>query len=178
MSKEKTHSEKVAAEKKSIGFDHQYYFFLWKLLSIGDGESVGLEVKDDVHTELNDTEQVFYQIKHTVQNKSDGSAVNLTTADNDLWKTLSNWAQIISDKVDGRETKNEQLTFTNKTSFVLASNKSSSEKNIILKAIIDLQEGNISIVDVVDAFRGLKNGSTDTTLKANIDKVLASSNTK
>ena len=176
MSKEKTHIEKVAAEKKSIGFDHQYYFFLWKLLSIGIGESVGLEVKDDVHTELNDTEQVFYQIKHTVQHKPDGSAVNLTTSDKDLWKTLSNWAQIISDKTDGREKKSEQLTFIKKTSFVLASNKSSSEKNTILRSIVDLQEGNISIVDVMDIFCGLNNGSTDETLKEYIDKVLSLEN--
>ena len=50
MGKEKTHIEKTAAETKSIGFDYQYYFFLWKLLSLRKGESVGLEVKDDVHT--------------------------------------------------------------------------------------------------------------------------------
>ena len=49
--KEKTQIEKTAAETKSIGFDYQYYFFLWKLLSLETGESVGLEVKDDVHTQ-------------------------------------------------------------------------------------------------------------------------------
>lgn len=65
MDKEKTQIEKTAAETKSIGFDYQYYFFLWKLLSLETGESVGLEVKDDVHTELNNGKQIFYQIKHT-----------------------------------------------------------------------------------------------------------------
>ena len=105
MSKEKTHSEKTAAETKSSGFDYQYYFFLWKVLSLKKGESVGLEVKDDVHTELDNDEQVFYQIKHTVQTKSDGSSANLKTSDTDLWKTLSNWAQVISDKNDNRDKK-------------------------------------------------------------------------
>jgi len=164
MSREKTHSEKTAAETKSIGFDYQYYFFLWKVLSLKKDESVGLEVKDDVHTELNSNEQVFYQIKHTVQTKSDGSSVNLKTSDTDLWKTLSNWAQVISDKSDNRDKKHEQLHFLKKTSFVLASNKSSNEKNKILKSILGLQGGINTIDDTKKTFQGLSNKSTDTAL--------------
>lgn len=67
MVSKKTQSEKISSEKKSIGFDFQYYFFLWKLLSLKEGESVGLEVKDDVHTELDNDFHIYYQVKHTTQ---------------------------------------------------------------------------------------------------------------
>ena len=67
MSIEKTHVDKTSAETKSIGFEYQYYFFLWKVLSLEHGETVGLEVKDDVHTELNDSTQILYQLKHTIK---------------------------------------------------------------------------------------------------------------
>lgn len=66
MSNNKTHTEKTAAESKSIGFDYQYYFFLWKVLLLQPNESVGLEVKDDVHTELSNNHQVLYQLKHVL----------------------------------------------------------------------------------------------------------------
>lgn len=127
MSKLKTHTDLTSAETKSIGFDFQYYFFLWKLLSLRNGQSVGIEVKDDVHCDLNNDEQILYQLKHTIQTSSDGSPINLTTLDNDLWKTLYNWSKIISDKNDDREDINSQLAFIKKTTYVLASNKSSTE---------------------------------------------------
>ena len=168
----KTHIKKTAAETKSIGFDYQYYFFLWKLLSLRNGESVGLEVKDDVHTELNNDEQVLYQIKHTVQTKEDGNTINLTTSDKDLWKTLSNWAKVISDENDNRANKYEQLSFLKKTSFVLASNKSSAESNNILKNIIDLQKNTNTIVEVKKVFQVLSDASEDKTLTSNIGDVL------
>lgn len=172
MSREKTHSEKTAAETKSIGFDYQYYFFLWKVLSLKKYESVGLEVKDDVHTELNNDKQVFYQIKHTVQTKNDGSSANLKTSDTDLWKTLSNWAQVISDKNDNRDKKHEQLHFLKKTSFVLASNKSSNGNNKILKSILDLQKDINPTETTKKTFQDLSNSSKDATLVDYIKIVL------
>ena len=172
MNKEKTHIEKTAAEITSIGFDYQYYFFLWKLLSLETGESVGLEVKDDVHTELDNNKQIFYQIKHTIQTKSDGSTKNLTTSDKDLWKTLSNWAQVISDENDDRSNKYEQLIFLKKTSFVLASNKSSSEKNIVLLSIMELQKGTSTFPKAKDIFLALSDASKSDTLTKYINVVL------
>jgi hypothetical protein len=124
-----------------------------KLLSLETGESVGLEVKDDVHTELNNSKQIFYQIKHTIQKKSDGTSTNLSTLDKDFWKTLSNWAKVISDKNDGRGKKNQQLIFLKKTSFVLASNKSSASNNKILKSIADLQIDQKSITKIKTVFK-------------------------
>ena len=172
MGNNKTHIEKTAAETKSIGFDYQYYFFLWKLLSLEMGESVGLEVKDDVHTELNNNTQVLYQVKHTTQLNSDGTTVNLTTSDTDLWKTLSNWAQVISDSNDNRTQKNEQLSFIKKTSFVLASNKSSSANNTIVKSIMDYQRDPNIIAQTKEVFESLLKKSKDETLKGYIHHVL------
>jgi polyhydroxyalkanoate synthesis regulator phasin len=171
MSKEKTHAEKTAADTILIAFDYQYYFFLWKLLSLRTGESVGLEVKDDVHTELNDDEQIFYQIKHTVKTKNDNTPINLTASDTDLWKTLSNWEKVISDKNDNRGNKHEQLKFLKKTSFVIASNKSSAGKNKILKSIINLQEGINSIDETKQVFQDLYDSSNSQTLKGYIENV-------
>ena len=172
MAKKQTQTDKTSAETKSIGFDYQYYFFLWKLLSLRTGESVGLEVKDDVHTKLNNDEQIFYQIKHTIKKKSDDTAVNLTKSDIDLWKTLSNWSKVISDKEDNRENKHEQLSFLKKTSFVLASNKSSSKDNGILKSISALQGGLITIADVKKVFLELSEESTSSSLIEYIEDVL------
>ena len=59
----KTHTEATSAETTSIGFDYQYYFFLWKVLSLLPDESVGLEIKDDVHCDLRNNHQLLYQIR-------------------------------------------------------------------------------------------------------------------
>jgi len=129
-----THTEKTRADKTIVGFEYQYWFFLWKVLQLRTGESVGLEVADDVHTQLKTTDQVLFQLKHTLQTSANGETVKLTKYDSDLWKTLSNWAQIISDKLDGRTNPSDQLLFLQKTEFVLVSNKS----DLTDKAIIDL----------------------------------------
>ena len=148
MGVDKTHVEKTSAETKSIGFDYQYYFFLWKVLSLKDGETVGLEVKDDVHTELKDSHQILYQLKHTVKTKQNNDPVNLSSLDKDLWKTLSNWVQVITDKADNRATLKKQIEFINKTSFVLATNKSSSKSNDLINTISDFQNDSILIEEL------------------------------
>jgi len=121
---QKTHAEKTAADDKSIGFDYQYYYFLHRVLKLGKRQSVGLEVMDDVHTELENDQQILIQLKHTTQRKRDGSLINLTTFDSDLWKTLSNWSKVISDKASGRNTEESKLNFVGKTEFMLVTNKS------------------------------------------------------
>lgn len=169
---EKTHSEKTAAEKKSIGFDHQYYFFLWKLLSLTPGESVGFEVKDDVHTDLNADKQVLYQVKHTVLNKADGAPKNLTTYDLDLWKTLSNWSKVITDKNDGREKVGGQKKFIEKTDFILASNKSTSIDNELMNLVIELKDLNHKPSDLVLSLRKIKASTKDSIITGYISDVL------
>lgn len=45
-------TESVSAADTSIGFEYQYYYYLDRLVNLRAGESAGLEVKDDVHSEL------------------------------------------------------------------------------------------------------------------------------
>lgn len=135
MTEGRTHTEKTSAADKSAGFDFQYYYFLWRLLTLKSGESVGLEVMDDVHTELANNRQILIQLKHTTQEKADGSAKNLTTLDADFWKSLSNWSQVITDSNANRQSESDQLDFANKTDFLLATNKSNNESNNVYQRL-------------------------------------------
>lgn len=140
MAEQKTFTEKTSAGDKSIGFDYQHYYFLYRILNLGMGQSVGLEIKDDVHTELNTDFNVLYQLKHTIQTNAAGAPVALTELDTDLWKTLYNWSQVISDKVDGRGDVAAQRAFVAKTEFHLVSNKSQSQTNRFIELVIEFQE--------------------------------------
>ncbi len=64
--------EKTSADKTAIGFDYQYYFFLWKILGLRTGQKIGWEVKDDVHIETEE-QNYFYQVKHSVRTSSSNS---------------------------------------------------------------------------------------------------------
>lgn len=140
MTEEKSFTEKTSAADTSIGFDYQHYYFLYRILNLGKGQSVGLEVKDDVHTELDADFNVLYQLKHTVQTNSGGSPIALTELDGDLWKTFYNWSKVISDEADGRGEVKEQLTFVAKTEFHLVSNKSESKTNEFVKKLVASQD--------------------------------------
>lgn len=160
MSK-KPHTETTSADKTSIGFDFQYYFFILKLLNLKADESIGLEVLDDVHTSKLDNDcQIYYQVKHTIHEDT-----NLTTRDHDLWKTLSNWSKVISDKDDGRANEKEQLTFLRKSEFVLFSNKLDSGNNEIINLINDLKQSLINIDSFTNGLNSIKSGTkSDTTI--------------
>ena len=165
MAVQKTHAEKTAADDKSIGFDYQYYYFLHRVLKLGKRQSVGLEVKDDVHTELENDQQILIQLKHTTQRKRNGSLINITTFDSDLWKTLSNWSKVISDKGSGRKIETSQLNFVAKTEFMLVTNKS--------------QTGTCRFFDVIEPIKNsrkqlelLKSQTRDSTIKDYIQDVL------
>ncbi len=170
MPKDKTHSDNRSAADKAIGFEFQYYYFLHKLLSLNPGESVGWEVLDDVHTELVNDRQILVQLKHTTQVKADGSSKNLITLDLDLWKTLSNWSQVIINVNDGRTNKTEQLKFIKKTDFLLVSNKSENEQNTLLKAVVEFQNGK-SFKELLLVLAKLENQTQNETVKSYIQKV-------
>jgi len=74
------------------------------------GQSIGREVKYDVHIET-DKQNCFYQIKHSVQKKNNGGTINLTTSDKNLWKTISIWVKLIVDEKDGPKGIDNQLVF-------------------------------------------------------------------
>lgn len=99
--------EQVAADKTQLGFDYQDLVCLEYLIDIKPGETVGLEVFDDVHHGRIDGDKALIQVKHSV---SDGSA--LTNRDIDLWKTLHNWSKAL-DLLDSTDI--DFIFFTNKT---------------------------------------------------------------
>lgn len=171
MSNTKSHEEKTSADSKSIGFDYQYYFFLWKVLKLDQGQSVGLEIKDDVHIEFNN-ELILYQLKHTIQKNAKGDSSNLTNLDSDMWKTFSNWSKLITDENDSRSDISSQLIFLKKTSFVLATNKSNNKGNNVIKALNSFQEGTKDINYVIDECQSLHDISKDITIKEYIMDVL------
>jgi hypothetical protein len=168
----KTHNEKTGAETKSIGFDFQYYFFLWKLLTIKKGESVGLEVKDDVHTELKNDINIFFQVKHSIQTSKAGNIKNMTSSDIDLWKTLYNWAKVISDENDNRKKIKSQLEFVKKSHFIMWSNKNLNSSNKIIDNIDKLQNKTISIDDFKKNITNFKECSKDKNIKKYIEEFL------
>ena len=170
MTTQKAHTEKTSAEDKSIGFDYQYYYFLYRLLKMGRRESVGLEVKDDVHTDLSCNRQILIQLKHTTQQKADGSPKNLTSYDSDLWKTLSNWSKVITDKVAGRDTEKSHLNFISKTDFMLVTNKSKSKFCRFFDLLETLDDIRVELVSLND-------GTSDDNIKGYINDVLSLSDT-
>ncbi|MEH0712215.1 hypothetical protein [Vibrio owensii] len=98
--------EKIAADKSQLGFDYQDLVCLEYLIDMRQGESVGLEVLDDVHHERIHGDNVLIQVKHSV-NESE----SLTNRDLDLWKTLYNWAEALQ-HLQGKEV--QFVFFTNK----------------------------------------------------------------
>ena len=98
--------EKVAADKSQLGFDYQDLVCLEYLIELKPGESVGLEVFDDVHHERISGTSSLVQVKHSVSEDS-----TLTNRDIDLWKTLYNWSMAL-DTLDSDNI--EFVFFTNK----------------------------------------------------------------
>lgn len=169
----KSHTEKTSASGTIAGFDFQYYFFLYKLLNLKKGESIGFEALDDVHTELDAEHQVLIQVKHSLQKNASQNTVNLTELDTDLWKTLSNWVSIITDKNDGRLNLVAQKSFINKTSFVLASNKSFTSTNDFLRKLYQFQNNTISSDEFVKYITGLVPSTKSKEIQSYINKLLS-----
>lgn len=168
----KTHTDITSADSKSIGFDYQFYHFLYRLLNIKTDESVGLEVKDDIHTELNNDRQVLIQAKFSNQRNSQGEVINLTKYDADLWKTIYNWTKIIVDENDNRQHIDEQLKFINKTDFILTTNKNYKEHDDLLSYIHKLKS-TMDIDEFIVSINILKAGTTDNLILSYIKEFLA-----
>ncbi|WP_058307352.1 ABC-three component system protein [Gracilibacillus massiliensis] len=153
MTNVKSHQEATAAEDKSIGFDYQYYYFLYLILGLGTGESIGLEVKDDIHIDFPDNKQTLLQLKHSVQTNAQGEIINLRESDTDLWKTIYNWVKVINDKIEGRETLDSRIEFIKRTDFILITNKAFNTKNQFLVNLEKLKEGKMDTKEFKDYFK-------------------------
>lgn len=173
MALNRTFTDKTSAADKSIGFDYQYYYFLDRLLNLKHGESVGLEVLDDVHVSSSPTLQLLFQLKHTTALAASGKPVNLASLDDDLWKTMSNWAKIISDPSDGRASHKEQLNFIKRTEFHLVTNKSASSGNVFITAVAELIDGQCNFVKVRGIVQTLHDQTININIKSHIADVLA-----
>ncbi|CAM3839128.1 ABC-three component system protein [Ectopseudomonas alcaliphila] len=168
----KSFAEQASADTTEIGFHYQYYYFLYRLLNLKSGQSVGLEVKDDVHTDLDNETQILFQLKHTVQQNATGGSIALTELDGDLWKTLRNWAKIISDDTAGRDQQAKQHEFINKTEFHLISNKSESSRNEFLRKLEAYKATALSLEDLCTHINALYEKTQDKDIKGYIGEVL------
>ncbi|WP_259640280.1 hypothetical protein [Pseudomonas syringae group genomosp. 3] len=174
MATEKTFMEESTAPGTGAGFDYQFHYFLYRLLNMKKGQSIGLEIKDDVHTDMDNDVQLLFQLKHTIQTQAGGSPIALTELDSDLWKTLYNWARVISDPKDERAGKADQLKFVMRTEFHLVSNKSESTSNKFMQLLNTCNEypSSENLKTVIDCMEGLASSTKDTTIKGYIDTVL------
>lgn len=174
--KEKSHEESTAADKTSVGFDFQYYYFLLMLLELKHGQSLGYEVKDDIHLEKSDKTNVLIQLKHTIQTNAAGNPINLSERDSDLWKTIYNWIKVINDKIQGREAIHNQIAFVKSTSFVLASNKAENLNNQFLVNVKLLKQKKINILEFRDYLIELEKTTSDITIKSYMALLIAQNN--
>jgi hypothetical protein len=145
-----------------IGFDYQFYCFMYLALELKQGQKIGFEVKDDVHIDKEDGTTILFQTKHTIVKTTNGDLQNLTTLDIDLWKTLSNWVDFI--KADGKNSN-----FLNQNSFILVTNKSENNNDFI--AALTLFKSNNDIDKVVLKINELEKKTQDETLKKYIKNV-------
>lgn len=144
----------VRADDIQIGFEYQKLAFLYELVSMDEGQEVGYEVKDDVHLRFRNGYYKLIQTKHSVNVSCVNKASNLTEMDKDLWKTLSNWCNMI---YDGQR--------INETSFYLTTNKAIGPRNVFFKKLDEYQMGKIEFKKFKDYLSKLHEKTEDDKLK-------------
>lgn len=157
----KTRFDITSASDTSIGFDYQFYYFMYLILDLRHNEKIGIEIKDDIHIELQDNKLILIQTKHTIRTKKDLSSINLTERDKDLWKTLSNWVKIINENTD-------QIKFVRNTKFQLISNKS-IYKNLFIIEIQKLSNSDINVEEFKEYLKKLIDSSEDKVISGYIE---------
>lgn len=130
--------DKVAADQTQLGFDYQDLVCLEYLIGMKRGETVGLEVLDDIHHERIGDGKTLVQVKHSID---DGSA--LTNRDIDLWKTLYNWSNVL-DQLGSADIK-----------FIFFTNKKMTEVDGFLHLI---NSENLDISSIVGSINKIKVG--------------------
>lgn len=161
--------DKHTADYKSIGFDYQFYYFLYLLLDLRLGEKIGYEIEDDIRIDKADGTIILIQAKHTIQTNATGEKINMSTLDIDMWKTLGIWADYVG-TIDEKDIE--------KLHFVLATNKSIPRSNVFVNSIIKFQEkdNGHSLKDVITDLNNLESKNDD--VKENIDKIIKLPETK
>lgn len=159
---EEFYSEHRAGAQDAAQSYHSYYLLLLAL-KLKKGEKIGFEVKEDIHINKADGTNIFIQVKHSIQKNVHGNPINLTSLDNDLWGTLSNWLTLIQlPNFDNLE-KCKFILLTNKgegeIKFQDALNNFKSDENsdlsIFFKNISSISTNNSLILDCINKFKEL-----------------------
>jgi hypothetical protein len=146
----------------AIGFDYQFYYFMYLAIDLKQGQKIGFEVKDDVHIDKQDGTTILYQTKHSIVKNVNGGIQNLTTLDIDLWKTLNNWTDFINaDK--------KKSSFLNENEFILVTNKSENNNDFITTLTLFKLDNDID--KVVFKINELEKKTQDETLEKYIKNV-------
>lgn len=161
----------TSADSKQLGFDYQYMCFIRQLLKIHHGEEIGYEYHDDIHTISAKGKTNYIQVKHTTKESSDGSQANLTDLSTDLWKTLSNWSQLIRDPAADRSGFEAQAKFLEKSQFTLWINRKINCSSIttLLSAV---GNNSLSPKELSDKLISIRESTKDKALQNYIDEVL------
>ncbi|MGU8570028.1 hypothetical protein ACV3R5_05740 [Clostridium perfringens] len=152
--------ENTSADKKSIGFDYQFLYFIYRALELKPEEKIGYEVKDDVHIELVDGREIFLQLKHSLQTNVDKNIINMTEKDADLWKSLYNWNLSINEIENTR-----RLQYIKNKEFILVTNKNNSSNNFFIMSgkfrdgLISVEEYKKYLSDLYNSIKGEKDHS-------------------
>lgn len=154
--------EEIAADKSQLGFDYQDLVCLEYLIDMKQGESVGLEVLDDVHHERIHGGKALIQVKHSVN-----EAEAVTNRDLDLWKTLYNWSKALECISDDDI---QLIFFTNK--------KKTTRKGLVERLdqttskLTDIEETISSIKADIDQKESVKEkGAAENPVKKYVDYV-------
>ncbi len=164
----KTIQEQHTAGPQAIGFDYQFYYFMFLALDLKFGQKIGFEVKDDVHIDKEDGTTILYQAKHTIIKNAKGNPQNLTDLDTDLWKTLSNWVDFIN--------SDKNSDFLDRHTFILITNKSESSNDFI--ASLNTFKADNNLDNIKSKINELENKTKDETLKGYLKKVTKLSKSK
>jgi hypothetical protein len=156
--------EQTTAGAQLIGFDYQFYYFMYLSLGLKYGEHVGFEVKDDVHIDRQDGTTVLFQMKHTVQTNAGGDPKNLTELDMDIWKTLGNWIDLV-------KVEKEKNDFLNKHHYCLVTNK--NEVSDTFQSYISTFRQDSDLNKITAYLKGLKGRTANEEIKKVIDKILS-----
>ncbi|NML72444.1 hypothetical protein HHL23_22060 [Chryseobacterium sp. RP-3-3] len=163
MAKTTTPQEQRAVGPQSIGFDYQFYYFMYLSLKLKHGQKIGYEVKDDIHIDKEDGSTILLQAKHSTVEKADGSIQNLTTMDLDMWKSLNNWALFIN----SAESKSD---FLGSHSFILVTNKSENN-NEFISSLAQFNE-DLDVNTIIEKIKSLEKSTTSKTLQGYINNIL------
>ena len=167
MNKEKklhTAEEQHTAMDKIGGFVYQFYYFLYLLLRIKEGEEVSFEKLDDAAVESGESISLV-QVKHTVKVSVAGEMADLTNRSTDLWKAVDVWRKLIVGNEDENRTTEDKKKYIEAHQFVFVSNKDYVD-NKFAQLCHDLQTSTspISIDQVLDEITG-EGKSRQTTAK-------------